>query len=442
MLGLFGVITIAALLVLIMTKRLQTMLALILVPIVSCLIAGYAGLIKLEKGVFTIKTLGTFITKGLTSIAPTGVMFIFAILFFGILTDAGTFEPIINKILKTVGKDPVKIAVGTLVLACIVHLDGSGAVTFLIVIPAMMPLYKKMGMKMTTLATLTALGAGTMNILPWGGPTLRAITALNSSVDKIFTPILVPFAAGLIFIVLVAVFLGKREKNRLKDTLDAVVLDEASDTAKDDKGLKRPQLFWINILLILAAIVVMLKAILPPAVVFMIATSLALLINYRDIKTQKDIVDSHAKSALMMASMLFAAGAFIGIMQSSGMLTAMAQGLVKLLPQSLGKAMPIIVGVISMPASLVFDPDSYYFGVLPVLSQAAQAYGLDPTMVARASIIGQMTTGFPVSPLTASTFLLTGLSGIDLAEHQKSTFVYAFMTTLVMLVVGVVTGAI
>ena len=174
----------------------------------------------------------------------------------------------------------------------------------------------------------------------------------------------------------------------------------------------------------------------------MIATAIALLVNYPDKKMQSERVDAHAKSALMMASMLFAAGSFIGIMQNSGMLTAMAEAIVKIISASVGQLMPVLVGIISMPASLLFDPDSYYYGVMPVLASAVEQMGVNPIMIARASIIGQMTTGFPVSPLTGATFLLTGLSGIDLGEHQKHTIPFAFMTTIVMLIVAVIVGSI
>ena len=442
MLALIGVLTIVIMLVLIMTKKLQTLLALIIVPIIGCLVAGFTGNIVLEEGVFTVKTMGEFITAGLKSIAPTGVMFIFAILFFGILTDAGTFDPIIKKILQVVGKDPVKICIGTVILACLVHLDGSGAVTFLIAIPAMLPLYEKLGMRKTTLATLVALGAGVMNMLPWGGPTIRAITAMSSNIEELFTPMVIPMICGLAFVLGVAVFLGKSEKKRLGAALDAVQLNDSHHEATEADELKRPHLFIFNIALIIIAVVVLIKSILPPAAVFMIATAIALLVNYPDKKMQSERVDAHAKSALMMASMLFAAGSFIGIMQNSGMLTAMAEAIVKIIPASVGQLMPVLVGIISMPASLLFDPDSYYYGVMPVLASAVEQMGVNPIMIARASIIGQMTTGFPVSPLTGATFLLTGLSGIDLGEHQKHTITFAFMTTIVMLIVAVIVGSI
>jgi CitMHS family citrate-Mg2+:H+ or citrate-Ca2+:H+ symporter len=417
-----GFLTIFILLAVIMMKKLSPLVALISVPIITAIIGGH-GL-----------KIGKFINDGVKSIAPTGTMFIFAILFFGILTDAGTFQPIIDKILKVVGKDPVKIAVGTAILSMIVHLDGSGAVTFLVTVPAMLPLYEALGMRKTTLATIVGLGAGVMNILPWGGPTLRAATSLKISVTELFNPLFIPVLAGIVFVLFVAVKLGRDEKKRLGNI-------EHLNINTDNLGEKKESRnFGINIITIILAIGVLISGKLPPAVVFMIAFCISVVINYPSVKEQKERVDSHAKAALMMASILFAAGAFIGIMQGSGMIKEMSTVMVDIIPKSLGRSMAILVGVIGMPASLLFDPDSFYFGILPVLATTAQELGSSAISVARAAILGQMTTGFPVSPLTASTFLLIGLTGVELGEHQKKTIPYAFLTTIVMLIVAVITG--
>lgn len=417
-----GFLTIFILLAVIMMKKLSPLVALISVPIITAIIGGH-GL-----------KIGKFINDGVKSIAPTGTMFIFAILFFGILTDAGTFQPIIDRILKVVGKDPVKIVVGTAILAMIVHLDGSGAVTFLVTVPAMLPLYEALGMRKTTLATIVGLGAGVMNVLPWGGPTLRAATSLKISVTELFNPLFIPVLAGIIFVLLVAVKLGRDEKKRLGNMEKLNVNVENLGEKKESKN------FGINIITIIVAIGVLISGKLPPAVVFMIAFCISVVINYPSVKEQKERVDSHAKAALMMASILFAAGAFIGIMQGSGMIKEMSVVMVDIIPKSLGRSMAILVGVIGMPASLLFDPDSFYFGILPVLATTAQELGSSAISVARAAILGQMTTGFPVSPLTASTFLLIGLTGVELGEHQKKTIPYAFLTTIVMLIVAVITG--
>lgn len=423
MLALLGFLTVVVLLVVIMSKKMNPVVALIVIPIIFGLIGGFG--FELPK----------FILEGIKSIAPTGTMFIFAILFFGILTDAGTFQPIIDKILAKVGKDPVKITVGTAILAMLVHLDGSGAVTFLVTVPAMLPLYNALGMRKTTLATVVALGAGVMNILPWGGPTLRAATSLKMPVTDLFNPLLIPFLSGIIFVLIVAFYLGKQEKK--------IVNFENVEFQKDDTNNQKISgtLFLINVLIIIVTIGFLISGKVNPTVVFMVAFSITLMINYPNTKKQKEIIDNHAKEALMMASILFAAGAFIGIMQKSEMITAMSNLLVESIPESLGKYLPILTGVVSMPASLLFDPDSFYFGILPILSNTATQFDIPAFAVGRAAVLGQMTTGFPVSPLTGSTFLLIGLTGVELGEHQKKTIPYAFLATIVMLVVAVITGA-
>lgn len=436
MLSILGFLSVILLLVSVMTKKLSPTVALIAVPSAMALIGG-----------FSFGEIGTFITDGIKTISPTGVMFIFAILFFGILSDAGTFEPIIQGILKVVGSDPVKIAIGTAILAMVVHLDGSGAVTFIITIPALLPVYDALGMRRATLATIVALAAGTMNMVPWGGPTLRAATSLNVPINELFNPMIIPLVAGLITVLLFAAFLGSKEKKRIGAAALAKVgnIDHSDVNKEEDEkkvNLKRPKLFAVNIILIIAAIAVMISNLLPPQVTFMFAFCIAIVINYPDVKLQRQLVDAHAKEALMMASVLFAAGAFTGIMKGSTMITAMSETIIQLIPQNLGRFIPVIVGIFSMPMSLLFDPDSFYFGVLPVLSSAAAQFGIDPLMVGRASIIGQMTTGFPVSPLTAATFLLTGLTGVDLGDHQKKTIPLAFLVTIVMLIVSLTIGVI
>ena len=451
MLAALGFITVIAMLILIMTKKASPAVALIIVPLITGIIAcafivtdpeGAPGVVNFAANV---KSLGGMIAgdDGLLSVAATGVMFIFSILFFGILTDAGTFRPIIGGITKLVGTNPILITIGTAILAMIVHLDGSGAVTFLICVPPLVPLYDAVGMKRTTLATTVALAAGTMNILPWGGPTLRAANALGVDVvAELFMPVLPAVLCGLACVLVFAAVLGVREKARIGAVALASMEYKAAELTDEEKALARPKLFWVNIILIIVTIVTLLFSGYQPAVVFMLAYVVATIINYPKVADTKARVDAHAKSAIMMCSVLFAAGAFCGIMTGTGMITEMANTLVSIIPHSLGKFFPAIVGIIGMPASLLFDPDSFYYGVLPVLAETAQGFGVDGVNVGQAAILGQMTVGFPVSPLTPSTFLLVGLAGVDLGEHQKKTIPILWLVSLVMVVVAVVTRGI
>lgn len=402
-LAILGFVTVIAMLVLIMTKKASPLVALIAVPVITGIIACAFVVTDPENApgvvdfVANFKSLGGMITgsKGIGSVAATGVMFIFSILFFGILTDAGTFRPIIGKVLNIVGTDPVKITIGTFILACIVHLDGSGAVTFLICVPPLLPLYDAVGMKRTTLATCVAMGAGIMNVLPWGGPTIRAHTALatyagtEATVTEFFMPTLPAVIAGLLCGLLVAFLLGRSEKKALGADALANHTFVAPELTEEEKRLARPKLFIVNILLIVLAIVSLLFSGFAPAVVFMVFYVLATLINYPEVKESKARVDAHAKSCLMMCSVLFAAGCFTGIMKGTGMITEMATALTAIIPASLGKFFPLIIGIIAMPASLIFDPDSFYYGVLPVLASTAEGFGIMAADVGRAAFLGR-----------------------------------------------------
>lgn len=426
MLATLGLVTILLLLYIVITKKASPVIALILVPILTGIAAG------------KVIELPVMIGDGIQAIAPTGVMFVFAILFFGILLDAGTFRPIIHHLLKIAGNDPIKIALSTAILAMLVHLDGSGAVTFLVVVPAMVPVYDQLGMKRLNLACIVALAAGTMNILPWGGPTIRAATALNVSVTELFNPIFIPFLFGLATVLLIAFFLGKSEKNRI----GAVVLPVDKVDLQLSNDLEMPKLFWINIFLIILAITVLILGWAPPYVIFMVAFAIAMLINFPKIEDQKTRIDAHAKEAMLMASILFAAGCFTGIIKGTGMMDAMAAKVETLMPAQLGAQLPLITGLLAMPASMLFDPDSFYFGILPLLASTAGHFQVSALEVGQAAIMGQMTTGFPVSPLTGATFLLIGLAGVDLGDHQKKTIPLAFLVTLVILTVSVLMGII
>ena len=431
MLAIVGVTTIVCLLVAVMSKRLSPLVALIALPILAALIAG-----------FGLQT-STFIITGIKNVAPVVGMFVFAILFFGVMTDAGMLDPIIDRILKAVGTRPTRIVFGTALLALLVHLDGSGAVTFLVTVPAMLPLYTRLGMDKRILACVAAMAAG-VNFLPWTGPVLRSSAALHVPVSELFQPLIVVQLVGLAFVFACAWGLGLREERRLG-------LGPGSHTTEvvpqrlltpEEQALRRPRLFVVNLLLTLAVMTVMIAGWVDPVVMFMLGTVAALCLNYPNVDAQRARIDAHAKTALTMASILLAAGVFTGIMQGTGMLKAMAEVAVAGIPPGHGTLIPAVVGFLSMPLSLLFDPDSYYFGVMPVIAEVGRSWGVDPLQVAQASLLGVHTTGFPVSPLTPATFLLVGLCKVELADHQRFTIPFLFAASVLMTLTALLLGVI
>jgi len=427
MMAWLGLITVVILLTVIVSRVMSPLVALIVVPVTAALVAGF--------GFDTAK----FMLAGLQQTASVAAMFVFAILYFGIMTDAGLLEPIVDRILRAVGTSPTRIVVGSALLALLVHLDGSGAVTFLVTIPAMLPLYDRLGMDRRVLACVASMAAG-VNFLPWTGPTLRAATALHVTTTDLFRPLIPVQAIGLAFVFAVAVVLGRRETRRL-GPVRGDVTDAAPGVVSDDqRALRRPGRFWVNALLTIVIVAVMISGAVDPAAMFIVGTAIALLVNYPSADEQRARLDAHAKAALTMGAILMAAGSFTGIMKGSGMLQAMASATVQAVPPSMATHIPFVLGLVSMPLSLLFDPDSFYLGALPVIAEVAKTFGVPSIQVGQAALLGQMTAGFPVSPLTPATFLVVGLTRIELGEHQRFTAPYLFAASVLMTIVCVLIG--
>jgi CitMHS family citrate-Mg2+:H+ or citrate-Ca2+:H+ symporter len=437
-----GFLTVGAFLALTIWTRASVLVCLVLVPIAFAVLGGHGG------------QLGTYIGDGVIKVAPVAVMIAFAILYFSLMVDLGLFDPVIRRVLSWAGGDPMKITVGTAVVTLLVALDGDGASTFLITVSAFLPIYKRIGMRPLVLTGVVALAAGVMNMIPWGGPTVRAMAALDLSSADLFIPVLPAMGAGIVWVLLAAYLIGRRERARLgireigelpADDLPTSAPHGPGAVHQDELSTRRRVVgrarTIFNVVLTLALVVVLLFQLLPLEVAFVVAFALAVAVNIPGWDRQRELFDRHGGNVVLVVSMIFAAGVLTGILSGTGMITAMAEALVGVVPDGAAGLLPVITAVVSMPLSLLFTPDAFYFGVLPVLAETTASFGGDPAEIGRAAILGQMTTGFPLSPLTASTFILVGMAGVELGKHQRHIFGWAFATTLVMTAVALATGA-
>ncbi len=429
MLTILGFAMIITFMYLIMTKRLSPLTALILIPILFALFGGFAN------------ELGTLMIDGVKNIAPTGIMLIFGILFFSVMIDVGLFDPLVAKILSLVKGNPVKITVGTAILTLLVSLDGDGATTYLIVVSAMLPLYKKQGINPLVLTGIVMLAGGIMNILPWGGPTARAMSTLHMDSSELFVPMIPIMIAGAGWVVFVAYWLGKKEQKKIATenrTIEYVA--ETIVPTAEELELKRPKLIWLNLALTIALLVTMMLNVIPLAISFMIGFCIALLVNYPKLKDQQKVLNTHAGNALSVAAMIFAAGIFTGILSGTGMMTAMASSMISTVPDTWGCFFPVITALTSAPLTFFLSNDAYYFGILPLITETGMHLGAAKLEMGCASLLGQ-----PVhllSPLVPSTYLLVGLAGVDFSDHLKFTLKWAFGSTIVMLIAALALGII
>ncbi|GAA5195228.1 CitMHS family transporter [Arthrobacter gyeryongensis] len=471
MLVLLGFAMIAVFMVLIMTKKLTPVLALIIVPTIFGLFAG-AGL-----------GIGPMVMDSMKSMTSTAALLMFAIVYFGLMIDVGLFDPLVKFILRKLGNDPAKVVLGTAILAAAVSLDGDGSTTFILTTAAMLPVYLRLKMSPVVLTCVAGLANGTMNILPWGGPTARAATALKVDVNDVFVPMIPSLIAGLVVVFVFSWLLGLQERNRLRatapeiwgDVADAgdmfdggtrrggngtgtgggsgVVVLERTETLVDlaDTGLTataldpnrktlRPKLFWFNLGLTVAVMVMLVANLVPLPYVFMVGSAIALLVNFPKVKEQGAQLVAHAPSIVAVVSMVMAAAVLTGVLNGTGMVKEMSAWLVHIIPAEMGPFMAVITGLLSIPMTFFMSNDAFYFGVLPVLSETAAHYGISGAEMARASITGQP---FHLqSPLVPAILLLVSLAKVELGDHHKKVLWRTAVISVVMLAVGMLTGAI
>ncbi|MDX5572268.1 citrate:proton symporter [Streptomyces sp. ID01-9D] len=487
MLTILGFAMIATFLVLIMTKKMSPIAALVLIPALFCVAVGQGA------------QLGDYVIEGVGNLAPTAAMLMFAIVYFGVMIDVGLFDPIVRGILRFCKADPMRIVVGTAVLAAIVSLDGDGSTTFMITVSAMYPLYKRLKMSLVVMTGVAATANGVMNTLPWGGPTARAATALKLDASEIFVPMIPALAMGLLAVFVLAYVLGRRERKRLgmltldealarepepepetvtagvggagatggEDRLrkgtaasaggtgtdtgagtgagaDAADGDGDGDGEEEFQGLDpnrstlRPKLYWFNAGLTAALLTAMIMELMPIPVLFLLGAALALTVNFPHMPDQRARIAAHADNVLNVSGMVFAAAVFTGVLTGTGMVEHMADWVVGAVPDAMGPHMAIVTGVLSLPLTYFMSNDGFYFGVLPVLAEAGAAHGVSPLEIARASLAGQAL--HMSSPLVPAVYVLVGMAKVEFGDHTRFTVKWAVLTSLVVLAAGILFG--
>ena len=445
-------------LALVMTKKMQPFTALLLVPLAFTLVGAFLGqytdLVAVANEVDAasvtlwdqIAIIGDWVVAGVTSTSKTGIMLLFAIMYFAIMLNAGLFDPVTKAMIKFAKGDPVKVLLATAIVAACVSLNGDGTTTTLICCTAFIPLYRKLNLKMMNLGVLVILMNTIMNLLPWGGPTARVISVLQGQpgVDEqtILRALLPGMAVSIVYMLGVAYYLGLKERKRvgIQRLSDADLEALTAPESEEEAALKRPGNIWINAVMTIAIIVMLVLGTFPSLFLFMVGTGLALMINYKSIKEQKARISDNAGDALQVVILVFAAGVFMGLFTNSGMSDALANSLIKLIPPQLGRFWGLITAVVSAPGTFLLSNDAFYYGVLPVFAEAGYTYGFTALEIGTASLLGQ--AFHLLSPLVAFIYLLLKLTDLDMGEWQRESAKWAFGIFVIFIITAAITGVV
>ena len=398
----------------------------ITVPVLAAFLAG-----------FSIEEVVSFIEFGIKKTSKMAVLFIFSVTFFGIMSDAGMFDGLVNKLVTKAGTNVVAVAVATAIIGIFSHLDGATVTTVLVTVPAMLPVYKKLNIRPHLMLLIVGCGMGVMNLLPWGGPVARAAVVLGVDPTDLWRTMIPLQGMGIVCTIGLAIVMGMREKKfHNAGRVDLVVNENNGDVEVEEKDeealkLKRYDRTWVNLGITAALLAVLLIDIFPTYFTFMIGVCAGLIVNYPDVKEQKRRMKAHAPAALDVAAVMLAAGIMVGVLGKSGMLEAMTVPLLQVIPASMAQFLHIIMGIIALPLGTMLGTDSYFYGLLPLAIKVGENYGITGMTMAIAMTVGK-NLSLLISPLVPATYLGIGLANIELKDHIRYSFLGLWTVGLIM----------
>ena len=405
-----SIVMLAALLALILRNKFLPGNILAMLPLIAALIIG-TGLEDTMR----------LAHSGIEDVTPIVVMYIFAVIYFGVMSDAGMFEPVINRLLKLkwVGKSVFSVVVVMSLIAIVTHMDGQGMTTLIITVPPMLIVFDKLKIRRTMMALTFVLVVGSMDILPWAGPVARAATVINMDVMELFKKLLPIQIAGLVLSFAALFFASRAEQKRGEFIPSAGASAGAIELSAEAKALLRPKLFWVNLVI---------------TILLLTALFIGLPLNYRTLKEQNARVKSYAGNLLVQAYTIIGAGILLGIMEGTGMFTALAAAIVSLVPDSLAGISHIIFGLLVTPMSFLLNTDAMIYGIMPVAVNVGVQTGVPATTIAGMFVAGRV-IGTGMCLTTPSVYLGLGLMRLDYKEGFKAVWKWCFLvgTALVLL---------
>ncbi len=428
MLALIGFTLMIILMIVLIKSWVSPPVAFIGLPLIAAVIAG-----------FSVADIGGFIGDGMKSMLSTAVLFVFSISYFTLMDEIGLFDPIINTLTKRAGKNIWMVVIALLLTTFVAHLDGSGATTFLIVVPAFLPIFKRLGMRKEALLAMMCGPYAVMNILPWGGPTMRAATVAEVETGDLYA-FIIPGVLCLIACAFLNAFLITTNEKR--HGLNPEESNDNSQKHQEEKSEKRTWRYWFNLVVTLIMLAFLfLDTPMPLYSIFMIAYAIVLVVNFPNTKTQNSKIKSLGQNAMVMTVTLFSVGIFMGVISGTGMVEAMANTIVSVLPEAMAPHMHWFMALFSVPLMMILGTDAFYYALLPIIMGVVAPFGVAAEAVA-ATFLLTATYGTPVSPSVAAVYVGLGLADLSIGDHIKYALKFVWPMSILVLIGATILGVV
>lgn len=400
----------------------------ILIPVLGALACG-----------FSISEICGFISEGIASVTDTALLFLFSILYFSILGETGIFNVLAHFFLKYMKNNIYLFLLLTFGMAVLIQMDGSGAMTMLIIIPMMLPMYDAMNIRRAALVCACAVGTGVANMLPWCSAMLRISAGTGLEAQEIWKTVLpvqiVSFFIGILVIFLVGV--GERKHGAGISNEDFLQLKEKNARSEELKVSRELVLF--DVCLTIMLVVAMLSGKVTSTTGFMVGLGILLITNYPSMKKQDEVIKRFSATAYPLTLTIFSIGVMLGIMKGMGAIDAIAQSLMYFLPDGWGAQAVFLYGLLGVPLSMVLGSDCCYSLIAPLLGTLSQHYG-GGMMNASVAVILSSSMAASISFTGPVPYMTVGLAGISMNENVRFSFRYLWLMGIMMVIVARLMG--
>lgn len=427
-LALIAILMIAACFILVLSKKVHMIIPFIVIPIMFALLAG-----------FSLSDISGFVVDGVSSTNNAVLLILFSVAYFSVLSETGMFDIIVNRITKLTKNNIYVVLLCTVLIAMIGHLDGAYNTTYLITIPTLLPLYKKLHIDSRILMFLTVMGATVMCVAPWGASIVQ-LTRFAEVEANVLSQRLIPFAVvafmlAIAFALLFGVSVSKQNRG-LALSSDAGETEKKLDFS--DKPYARPKLFAVNFAIFALSIVCLFLVKVQVYILFMLFTSLTLVVNYHDVKDQGALIRNYSATMLAPALLFMSIGVMVGIMRGTGMVEAVIDVVLNAIPQSMARYTHVIFGLLLVPIYLVL-PYQVMLPIYPILTGIGTSLGISPASV---MMVFALQYGTACSPLVAATNLGSELAGVNVIDHMKFSASRCWLCSAIIILAMVVSGAV
>ena len=381
--------------------------------------------------------------------ASAGYMLMFGLIYFATLTETGMFDIIINKMIGLLGEkmNVVVIMIMTSILSCIAYLTANMSTVYLIVFPVMISLYRKYDIDRNVAFIVCQTAVSAMCWLPWG------IGVVNSAMMAGVSPEELAVASipwGVCFIPAIIIqwayfaFRHKAQHGTLglpKVAVDTKGSEKAAAMAQKQEDLSRPQFFWINLLVFLAAVTALAYFKVPSYIVFIIAAIITAMINY-----PKDFGKIWNKSGTMFFNVLimllgicFYLAAFNAkTPEGVSMVDSLSKAMTGIFPEYLSKYMFLIFLILVVPI-IHFIPYQVYNTMYPLFISIGAGFGMS-SMAIIAPFVCNLGLATSVTPMNSATYVGCTLCDIEVDHFCNWGGVIMFFTNLIVIACAIVSG--